>query len=130
MKTIITVLIFLAILGGCKEEDIQEVQLGDSAELRVGESIVLDVGDDQWEITFVDVSENSICPPDLICVWQGRFIVELRIENDLRQIGTGDLSNTEIENILIRENVKITLTDANTNSIPFTRIELFFEANS
>jgi hypothetical protein len=57
-----------------------KARLGEEFSLHIGEIIVL-TGED-LRIKFVEVSEDSRCPKDVTCIWEGRVIVVVEISKD------------------------------------------------
>jgi hypothetical protein len=54
------------------------------------------IGDDLFSITFSKVLEDSRCPinSDINCVWEGRILVEIVMNNtDKKIVGLGNLIN-------------------------------------
>lgn len=48
-----------------------------------------------FPILYNRLIENSLCPEDAVCIWQGRAIVELTIDLDTKVLlGLGNLINT------------------------------------
>ena len=59
---------------------------GEIIELKIGEQAA--IKGSNLELTFVDLSEDSRCPSSVVCIWEGRAIVnlQLKINNDLEEI--------------------------------------------
>ncbi|MEZ4935688.1 MAG: hypothetical protein R2788_26585 [Saprospiraceae bacterium] len=90
---IIIVAAFL-FFSGCQKEDsilpMEEYALKTSTEnqtVPIGEEIILHVGQtvmvvpDGFRITFSTVSEDSRCPTGVNCIWEGRAVIKLVVEN-------------------------------------------------
>jgi len=56
-----------------------DVDPGAEFELRVGESVR--IRDTDARIELWDLSEDSRCPVDVVCVWEGRAVIELRLSS-------------------------------------------------
>lgn len=65
------------LLAGCSGTDDVKARLGEEISLHIGQSVVI-TGED-LEIRFVEVSEDSRCPKDVICVWEGRVVAVIEI---------------------------------------------------
>ncbi len=99
---------------GCKKEQVNPtadneiiVQYQQSASKKI-------IGKD-WKVTFLSIKENSLCPPNSECIWQGRLVVDLEINQEEIELGLGDLtSNTETElvNEVVISGVTITFSEA------------------
>lgn len=74
------------LLAGCSGTDDVKARLGEEISLHIGQSVVI-TGED-LEIRFVEVSEDSRCPKDVICVWEGRVVavIEITSGNSLQQL--------------------------------------------
>lgn len=76
--------------------------------MRYGETI--EVNEQGIQITFLAIVEDSRCPMDVTCVWEGRVTVELGIEKEglneiLLSLGTlsvDQVSEVAIEGVLIK----------------------------
>lgn len=85
----------MLILFACGEEKILN-SLDDEIILSPGESVFVQDGLSGLRIEFVEVIENSLCPPDAVCIWYGRHIVKLKINNETEMIlGYGSLFPSE-----------------------------------
>ena len=74
------------LLGGCAGTGEVKGRLGEEFSLRIDQSVVI-TGED-LEIRFVEVSEDSRCPKDVTCVWEGRVsaVVEISANGSLQQL--------------------------------------------
>jgi len=83
-------LVSLAIVllqGSCiSSVDEDKTRLGEEFSLPVGKSVVI-TGED-LDIKFVEVSEDSRCPKDVTCVWEGRVtaVVEISTGGSSQQL--------------------------------------------
>jgi hypothetical protein len=62
------------------------------AEIRVGAGETVSIGDDGLMLTFLEVTEDSRCPSDALCVRAGQATVLLRFEKDGQELGEYRLS--------------------------------------
>ena len=88
------------LLGGCASIGEVEGRLGEEVSLRIGQSVV--ISGENLEITFVEVLEDSRCPKDVVCVWEGRVRLTVEINENgssnrvmLSQPGLTDQSAVE-----------------------------------
>jgi hypothetical protein len=74
------------LLGGCAGTGEVKGRLGEEFSLRIDQSVVI-TGED-LEIRFVEVSEDSRCPKDVLCGWEGRVsaVVEISANGSLQQL--------------------------------------------
>lgn len=75
------------LLGSCaRETEEVRVTLGQESSLRVGQSVT--ISGEELEIRFVEVVEDSRCPRDVTCVWEGKVscIVEITYRESLHQV--------------------------------------------
>ena len=74
------------LLGSCAGTGEVKGRLGEEFSLRIDQSVVI-TGED-LEIRFVEVSEDSRCPKDVTCVWEGRVsaVVEISANGSLQQL--------------------------------------------
>ena len=76
--SLILILVTLAItLIGCGSKIDIEVELGEQFALSIGDTV--GVKGEQLEITFVEILEDSRCPSDVTCVWEGRVRFHLDV---------------------------------------------------
>lgn len=82
-KTSVVTLVLMAtgctgLLSATRPSDLaaDEVQLGSTVKLRVGESV--DVSGEGVKIQFDEVSNESRCPRGVTCVWEGDAVVKMR----------------------------------------------------
>ena len=101
------------------EEDNEELQEFVSAQLdvefrlEVGEKAIVESED--IEITLMDVPEDSRCPSDVVCVWEGRVEVVVSIMKDEADLGdfslTGNGTEEEATAIFDGYSVKLLLVE-------------------
>ena len=58
--------------------------------VRIGETVTLNGG--ALKVMFVQVSEDSRCPKDVLCVWSGRATVVLRVALDGEEHSDGNVT--------------------------------------
>ena len=66
---VLTAALAAALLAGCSSGTL-EASLGEEFSLAIGQTASI-TGEDM-EVTFLDVIEDSRCPKDVVCVWEGR----------------------------------------------------------
>lgn len=85
-------LVMALILLSCKPEPDITPELGAPVDLVIGEQIILPAHDgQQLEIAFDSLLENSLCPEDAVCIWAGRAVVKLTVDQQEVVLGIGDL---------------------------------------
>lgn len=77
--------LFILFLG-CKKIT---YNVGEQFTLRFSKSAVVIGENKQFEIKFIDLIEESRCPPDVQCFWQGQVGVKIKI-NDVTELIVGD----------------------------------------
>lgn len=81
MKTIPFFALFaLLFLMSCNKDDDQSVDLNEAFELDYRATKEFEDGD--LSITFENLVEESRCPADAICVWEGRAVVEIKVQEE------------------------------------------------
>jgi hypothetical protein len=71
-------------------QSVQEQQVPVDVQLHVGETASLEGG--ALQVTMLQVSEDSRCPMDVLCVWMGRAVVSLHVLID--GVDRGDVNVT------------------------------------
>ncbi len=74
---ILILILFVFMLGGCTGSNNAKASLGQEVSLPVGHTVVI-TGED-LTIRFLEVSEDSRCPKNVTCVWEGRVSVLVEI---------------------------------------------------
>ncbi|MEP1034207.1 hypothetical protein [Ekhidna sp.] len=122
--------LIMASLSGCKDDN---SSVEDNV-LLIGleETVSAGIRGNNWIVTFQSIEENSLCPEDAVCIWQGRLIVSLQINNQVAILGFGDLSTnegeSEVSNSLVINGTNITLIEAlETDETITTKIKLQFD---
>ncbi len=76
-KLCISMIIFctlILLLSSCGSN---EQNIGEEFTLHVGETA--DIRGESLQIRFIEISEDSRCPRDVTCVWEGRAIVNIEV---------------------------------------------------
>jgi len=83
LASLAIVLVLSSCIGSVDED---KARLGEEFSLHIGESIGI-IGED-LEIEFVEVSEDSRCPKDVTCIWEGRVtaVVEISTGGSSQQL--------------------------------------------
>ena len=70
------------------------------------------IGSDGLALTFLEVSEDSRCPSDVVCVWAGRATLSINLQRDGRSLGDFSLTLGEggAASVVKREGYRIGLT--------------------
>ena len=73
----------LSVISGCSKH---EYKIGEEFSLRVGETT--GIKGEQLQIRFLEISEDSRCPRNVTCVWEGRAVAVIEVfqENTSQQI--------------------------------------------
>ena len=79
--------------------------LGEPFSLTPGKSVIVD----GVPITFIAVGQDSRCPPDVVCVWEGDAEVRVRVGNDVITLHTH--GGTQFPNSATVNGLTITLRD-------------------
>jgi hypothetical protein len=111
MKFLITLLLTLTMLS-CKKNDLTK-GIGEEITLCFGDKGIISELENQLEIEFINLVEDSRCPEGSQCIWAGRAVIELRINSIAEvKIGIGDLqsaTNAPILNIVEFDKYRIAL---------------------
>lgn len=115
MKFLITLLLTLTMLS-CKKNDLKK-GIGEDITLCFEDKGIISDLENQLEIEFINLVEDSRCPEGSQCIWAGRAVIELRI-NSIEEVklGIGDLqsaTNAPYLNRVEFGNYKITLLEVN-----------------
>ena len=65
------------ILGCGKDEYEDERKIGEDFSLRIGETV--SIKGEQLRIEFLEISEDSRCPRNVTCIWEGRAIAIINV---------------------------------------------------
>ncbi|MEP0985734.1 hypothetical protein [Ekhidna sp.] len=126
---ILRVLVVCLAFTACKNEGVTTNE--NEITLSFNESIVKTIKDKSWVVTFSEINENSLCPENSVCVWQGRIVVSIEVNGRFINLGYGDLTvaegEEELSNTAIIENTIITFIQATgTEESSTTEIKLRF----
>ena len=107
MKYLIIILV-LYLTTGCSDEN-QEA----SKQVHVDYKSYSTAGfhGETYSIHFNEIEENSLCPENATCVWLGRIVANLTINDNNYVIGFGDLNSSEIKELAEVNNVKVKIVD-------------------
>ncbi|MEQ8906960.1 hypothetical protein [Ekhidna sp.] len=124
------ILLISLLFAGCKDDT--GISVADNEILvQYQQTVTKEIDGDEWTVAFESIEENSLCAPDVNCVWLGRIVVELKINGEDVMLGFGDLNtNTEeeLQNHVVVNGATITFSEAldyTENST--TKIILVFE---
>jgi hypothetical protein len=111
MKVLFGVISFV-LLTACSKKTFG---LNEAFSLKYGHSMHLNSpGNNQIEIEYLDISEESRCPPGTQCVWAGRVAVVLKLNN--QSLDTLGLNHSEYSSVSECQGKMITLLDVIYNS--------------
>lgn len=117
----IFLILLIPCLIGCTDAGV-DPEIGE--EIKIPFQRTIRVQDSESEktinIQYTQLIENSICRPDQICVWQGRFVVEIQIDEAIRTIGLGDNFSLENDSIYAKatySDYEIELLDGNEDFV-------------
>ena len=77
IKTCLCILFLCTVLSamsGCNKD---EYNIGEEFSLRIGETA--GIKGEQLQIRFLEVSEDSRCPRNVTCVWEGRAVAVIEV---------------------------------------------------
>ena len=88
---------FALLLGACNKPT-ETFGKNESTVIPHGKSATFEDEKTNFEIEFSSLMEESRCPPNSICAWEGRAIIELNIDDDAKlELGNGNLlSGTQL----------------------------------
>jgi hypothetical protein len=87
-------LLFTGTASGQTSDGPKEVMPGEEFTIRVGQQVVLK--DTNLTIRFLDVTEDSRCPVDVVCAWAGNARLEFELQVSKKKKATVSL-NTAVE---------------------------------
>jgi hypothetical protein len=99
-----------------------DVDLGAEFDIRVGQTVQL--SDTDLRIQLWDVSEDSRCPVDAVCVWEGVAIVDLHISRAAGESPESFLLSTGSEQGLKYAGYEIRLVDVEPGPVSTEQIEI------
>ncbi|SNS43137.1 hypothetical protein SAMN05421640_0110 [Ekhidna lutea] len=109
------ILLISLLFAGCKDDT--GISVGDNEILvEYQQTVTKEIDGEEWTVAFESIKENSLCPPDATCVWLGRIVVSLSINDEGVVLGYGDLStDTEeraLQNQVIIDGTTISFSEA------------------
>lgn len=118
------------LLFACKEA--KSTDDNNTMLIQFEETVSRNIQGKNWIVTFQSIEENSLCPEDVVCIWQGRLVVKLKINDQTRILAIGDLRTNEGEEALTNSvtvnGTSITLEEAlDTEEASTTKIQLQFD---
>ena len=106
-KTSLFLVFAILVLSGCRK---QTYDTGEEFTLKFNETARINMGGTKYEIKFVELVEESRCPPDAECVTAGAVIVKIQME----QFSTYSLGlGSGLTSSLVYESHTIRLLEAN-----------------
>ena len=78
MKKCLFLFVLVSVFLASKCEKETTVELGQPFQLKIGETVKLNA--DNLSVSFVQVKEDSRCPKNTNCIWEGQAIIELSIK--------------------------------------------------
>ena len=78
MKYFLIFLIFIGFAANVFAIDSKEIELDKQFTIKAEQTVSLD----NLKVTFLEIVEDSRCPSDVTCVWQGRASIKLNAENE------------------------------------------------
>lgn len=101
---VVVVIISTVIFGGIaitlmnfQSPQTQNVLLDETFNLKVGEKVYIDsIG---LVATFLNVKEDSRCPSDVECVWEGDVAIEINIVLDEKNRGNFELNRSNLHKV-------------------------------
>lgn len=123
---------FLAIQ--CKD-DSPGLELPVTKTLSYRQQSSIQLGEDKWSLEFSEIKENSLCPPESVCIWLGRLVVSVQINDKPYTLAIGDLLSGDpsesLSQFVIVDDIKVYLSSANgLDSAEMSAIELVFSENN
>lgn len=102
------------LMTNCKTKAQNDMQNNDStASLGINKTITLP--DSKTKVTFASVAEDSRCPEDVTCVWEGIAIVDLKLVNGSEtrtvQLATKDFEPKNVKKSFQYHGYTISLAD-------------------
>ena len=78
VKHIIVIVGLFSLLTGCAKK---KGGLNVPFELKINQSAVVSVNGSSINVKFIQLVEESRCPPNVECIWAGRVAIKLKINN-------------------------------------------------
>ena len=116
MKYFIIFLIFIGFAANAFAADLKEIELDKEFTIKINQTISVD----NLKATFLEIVEDSRCPSDVTCIWQGRASIKMNVENGVQN---NDIILTIGENSTAQMEIyKINLSDLNPYPISTKKI--------
>lgn len=113
MKIIVLLLLTLTLVS-CKKHILTK-DIGEEITICFEEKGTIKDNENQVELKFIHLVEDSRCPEGVQCIWAGRAVVEIRINStDIITLAIGDLTgatNTPYVNFVEYNNYRISLLE-------------------
>lgn len=90
----------------------QTFELNSEFTVHFGQAVKGLIDGKEWEIKFIELVEESRCPPDVICIWEGQVAVKIQI-NESTEAELG--KHTTIHGVYSFKNQTIHLLEVNYN---------------
>lgn len=76
------------ILSSCKKE---VFELNEDVSIGFNSTILIETGDDELSVQYLDLVNESRCPPDAVCAWAGFVKVKLKLDDEhYIELGLGE----------------------------------------
>jgi len=94
-KLIVFGLLAFVILSGCArttgDDTAYQASLGKEFQLRPGE--MAEIHSEKLFVKFLNVTEDSRCPENVVCIWEGQATVEISFQRNGRDFGKFNLTS-------------------------------------
>jgi len=104
---LLTLLLPVLLIAACAK---QTFDLNTEFTLDFKQSANVQVGGEKWDLKFIELVEESRCPPDVNCIWEGQVAVKIQI-NKTTQAELGH--HTTIPAVYSFKNHEIHLLEVN-----------------
>lgn len=94
----IMMVLFLALSCG---KTVLNAELNKEFSIKHDDKVVID--NEDLEVEFTNVTEDSRCPEGTNCIWEGRVVVQLMVNNHLVSVSTQTAKDTLGYNFEIKE---------------------------
>ena len=95
INTVSIIAFFILSAGACEEDSLDApatIELNKEFNISYNQEIA--VKDEDLKIRFSQVNANSLCPQDVQCVWEGKFVMTIKANNQDLELSIGDQSNS------------------------------------
>ena len=114
MKNLAFLTLLILSLASCKQDPVRTDEI---FTLSFEQTRTLQTSLENFEITFTDLKEDSRCPQNVNCIWAGRAVVEISVNEHKMLLGVGDLSTGGTEYVQKQE----------YNGLVYELIDVFFD---